>query len=732
MRRRSQDGAHNDQQHGNSHGMQPQGYRDDSSQQPVHLQRSQTMPEAVAHSSAASIEGPGGRQGPGIPAGYQDPIEQRSMTTPADRPSLTLDTPARPSTSNGQRAMPIGHRVRPFDVPFHGEPNNPQTPQSAPGGEMPTQFGFGATKKQPVVQQQAQALAAGREAEIEEYMPNFDGNPNGPPQSQSHNDLHMDVAPGTARGSPLKAPKPGFYGNAQASSSQPNLRGPYDNAPNLRPGPNGHGPSPGNQYNDPFGQPPSSQLSSPTTRQFHRPGAPPMSRNESGQSGYSDQSGPPPNGIPGRMDLRTPPVRQQSPASSIGSGMQQNRSMNPDALPAHPAPEKPANPDALPAHPAPVRPGLMQQNQPNKPLPNQMGIGPQKPATRPDRRLSIPVTFEEISRLRGEVRSNPNDNATQLFLAKRLVNAAAIPSICSENGRADARTAAKNRENYIFEAHRTIKKLVSANYSEAMFYLADCYGTGDLGLKVDPKEAFQLYQQAAKLNHPAAAYRTAVCCEMGSELGGGTHKEPQKAVQWYRRAAALGDVPAMYKLGMICLKGLLGANQSVGEALTWLQRAAERADAENPHALHELAQLYETAPAGGNGKVIRDEVYAFQCYEQGAKLGYSRSQTRLGKCYEYGQLGCAIDNRSSIHWYSKAAAQEDSDAELALSGWYLTGSAGILDQSDQEAYLWARKAALKECAKAEYAMGYFSEVGIGCPRSLEDAKRWYGRAAGKF
>ena len=170
---------------------------------------------------------------------------------------------------------------------------------------------------------------------------------------------------------------------------------------------------------------------------------------------------------------------------------------------------------------------------------------------------------------------------------------------------------------------------------------------------------------------------------------------------------------------------------TVGEALTWLQRAAERADAENPHALHELAQLYETAPAGGNGKVIRDEVYAFQCYEQGAKLGYSRSQTRLGKCYEYGQLGCAIDNRSSIHWYSKAAAQEDSDAELALSGWYLTGSAGILDQSDQEAYLWARKAALKECAKAEYAMGYFSEVGIGCPRSLEDAKRWYGRAAGK-
>ncbi|KAK4999389.1 hypothetical protein LTR66_001586 [Elasticomyces elasticus] len=28
-----------------------------------------------------------------------------------------------------------------------------------------------------------------------------------------------------------------------------------------------------------------------------------------------------------------------------------------------------------------------------------------------------------------------------------------------------------------------------------------------------------------------------------------------------------------------------------------------------------------------------------------------------------------------------------------------------------------------------YAMGHFSEVGIGCRSDLEEAKRWYGRAA---
>ncbi|TKA71782.1 hypothetical protein B0A55_04310, partial [Friedmanniomyces simplex] len=78
-----------------------------------------------------------------------------------------------------------------------------------------------------------------------------------------------------------------------------------------------------------------------------------------------------------------------------------------------------------------------------------------------------------------------------------------------------------------------------------------------------------------------------------------------------------------------------------------------------------------------------------------------------------------------------AAAQGEHQAELALSGWYLTGAEGILAQSDTEAYLWARKAAQAEPpgGKALFAMGYFSEMGIGCPASVEEARRWYGRAA---
>jgi TPR repeat protein len=192
----------------------------------------------------------------------------------------------------------------------------------------------------------------------------------------------------------------------------------------------------------------------------------------------------------------------------------------------------------------------------------------------------------------------------------------------------------------------------------------------------------------------------------------------------------------MYKIGIVLLRGLLGVPRNVGEALSWLKRAAERADKDNPHALHELATLNEPTSRDPQvrEKLIPDEAYALSLYKQAAEYGFKRSQFRLGQAYEYGSLGLDIDNRASIAWYTKAAAQGEHNAELALSGWYLTGAEGMLEQSDMEAYLWARKAAQSEppLAKAMFAMGYFTEQGIGCPKSLEEAKRWYGRAACKF
>ncbi|KAI8357726.1 hypothetical protein B0O80DRAFT_384016 [Mortierella sp. GBAus27b] len=345
--------------------------------------------------------------------------------------------------------------------------------------------------------------------------------------------------------------------------------------------------------------------------------------------------------------------------------------------------------------------------------------GPRPPP--PKKRV---LTMELLDEMRQHAK-NSNEPGAQLDYAKALIEAA----VTFGNDDPDPKRQKKNKEALFMEGLKIIKRLATTGmgmgkpaYPEAQFFLANCYGNGSLGLQIDHDKAFNLYIQASKQNHPAATYRTAVC----HELGAGTKRDHTRAVQFYRKAASLGDTAAMYKLGMIMLKGLLGQQGNPREAITWLKRAAANADEDNPHALHELGLCFEKA---GIPSVIPDEAYSRELFTQAAGYGYAPSQFKLGHCYEYGLLTCPVDPRRSIAWYTRAAEQGDAESELGLSGWYLTGSEGVLKQSDTEAYLWARKAADKGLSRAEYAVGYYSEVGIGVKQDLEEARRWYLRSA---
>lgn len=331
-----------------------------------------------------------------------------------------------------------------------------------------------------------------------------------------------------------------------------------------------------------------------------------------------------------------------------------------------------------------------------------------------------PYTKEYIDQYRQRIKADPDPEAHFLY-AKYLIDAAKKIGADAK----DQRAVKKYRDMLIAESLKVVRRLATQGepFAEAQFFLANCYGTGMLGLQVDHERAYHLYLQAAKQNHSAASYRVAVC----NEIGAGTRREPPRAAAFYRKAASLGDTAAMYKLGMILLHGTLGEPKNPREAINWLKRAAEQADEENPHALHELGLLHELP---NSQLVVHDPAYAKVLFMQAAHLGYTQSQYKLGQCFEYGALTCPVDPRRSIAWYTKAAEKGDSEAELALSGWYLTGSEGVLKQSDSEAYLWARRAANKGLNKAEYAVGYYAEVGIGIKQDVEFAKRWYMRAAG--
>jgi len=331
-----------------------------------------------------------------------------------------------------------------------------------------------------------------------------------------------------------------------------------------------------------------------------------------------------------------------------------------------------------------------------------------------------PFTKEYVDQYRARIKADPDPEVHFLY-AKYLIDAAKKIGGSEQ----DQRAVRKYRDLLITEALKVIRRLATQGdaYADAQFFLASCYGTGMLGLQVDHDKAYHLYLQAAKQNNSSACYRVAVC----NELGAGTKKDNGRAVMFYRKAASIGDVAAMYKLGTILLHGKLEQPRDSREAVTWLKRAADEADEENPHALHELALLHEMPDSS---IVVHDPAYARDLFTRAAQLGYTPSQFKLGQCYEYGSLTCPVDPKRSIGWYTKAAEKGDPEAELALSGWYLTGSEGVLKQSDHEAFLWARKAANKGLSKAEYAVGYYAEVGIGVKQDIDVARKYYMRAAG--
>jgi TPR repeat protein len=337
---------------------------------------------------------------------------------------------------------------------------------------------------------------------------------------------------------------------------------------------------------------------------------------------------------------------------------------------------------------------------------------------------TLPFNKSFVAEYRQRMKGDPDPEA-QFAYAKYLIEAAKKVHDPADGPKQQR----KYRDTLLSESLKLIKRLATTGmglgkppYAEAQFFLANCFGNGSLGLQVDHEKAYNLYVQASKQNHPAATYRTAVC----NEVGAGTRRDHHRAVLFYRKASALGDTAGMYKLGMVLLNGMLGQPRNVREAIVWLKRAAAQADEDNPHALHELGLLHEKST---NSVVLHDEAYARELFTHAAQLGYAPSQFKLGSAYEYGHLTCPVDPRRSIAWYTKAAGRGDGESELALSGWYLTGSEGVLKQSDSEAYLWARRAASKGIPKAEYAVGYYSEVGIGVNANLDEAKRWYMRAA---
>ena len=82
-----------------------------------------------------------------------------------------------------------------------------------------------------------------------------------------------------------------------------------------------------------------------------------------------------------------------------------------------------------------------------------------------------------------------------------------------------------------------------------------------------------------------------------------------------------------------------------------------------------------------------------------------------------------------IQYYALALRDGEIEADMALSKWFLCGSEGAFEKDEGLAWTFAEKAARKGLPSAEFAMGYYAEVGVGGPKDMEAARKWYSKVS---
>ena len=101
----------------------------------------------------------------------------------------------------------------------------------------------------------------------------------------------------------------------------------------------------------------------------------------------------------------------------------------------------------------------------------------------------------------------------------------------------------------------------------------------------------------------------------------------------------------------------------------------------------------------------------------------------MGAAYELCQLGCDFDPALSLHYNALAARQGEPEAEMAISKWFLCGYDGIFDKNEELAFTYAQRATQNGLPTAEFALGYFYEIGMHVQVDLQVARQWYSKAA---
>lgn len=197
-----------------------------------------------------------------------------------------------------------------------------------------------------------------------------------------------------------------------------------------------------------------------------------------------------------------------------------------------------------------------------------------------------------------------------------------------------------------------LRTLVKQGDVEATFHLATAYSDG-VGVKVDHRQAAQLYKKAAELGSAKAAYNYAAALHEGE----GVEKDVEGSIGWLRMSADRGFVEAQGSLAYAFAKGN-GTEVNLEEAARWYREAAEQG---HVSSIVRLGTCY----LKGNG-VEKDVSAAVHWFRKGVEKKDPCASLNLGLAYYHG-VGVEQDNAQALSFLFRAARAGLRQANLALA-----------------------------------------------------------------
>lgn len=274
------------------------------------------------------------------------------------------------------------------------------------------------------------------------------------------------------------------------------------------------------------------------------------------------------------------------------------------------------------------------------------------------------------------------------------------------------------------DAMNIVTFLADQHHPKAEFLRGMWLEWGRFGQREDKKEAFRCYSRAADRGYARAEYRIGMLYE--------SYNDPVKALRHYHRGVDAGDAASCYRLGMMTLRGQHGQPQDFGKAIDLIKHSAQAADenaAQGAYVYGMLLARQLPQVEIPDSYLPFDERLARINIEKAAYLKFAKAQLKMGSAYELGSLGCEFSPALSMHYNALASKQGEAEADMALSKWFLVGSEGILPKNEELSYTYAQRAAHSGLATAEFALGYFHEIGMNVPVDLDKSREWYGKAS---